>query len=57
MTDLCSASSRLREEPLTATASRVDRWLLVEHRGAWGPQSVPSSRMPRALALLLADVA
>lgn len=57
MTDLCSASSRLREEPLTATASRVERWLLVEHRGAWGPQSVPSSRMPRALARHLADLA
>jgi hypothetical protein len=50
MTDLCSASSRRREEPLTATASRVERWLLVEHPGAWGPESVPSSRMPQALA-------
>ena len=57
MTDLCSASSRHREEPLTATASRVERWLLVEHRGAWGPQSVPSSRMPRALAQHLARTA
>lgn len=57
MTDLCSASSRLREEPLTATASRVERWLLVEHRGAWGPESVPSGRMPRALARHLADLA
>ncbi len=57
MTDLCSASSRLREEPLTATASRVERWLLVEHRGAWGPQSVPSSRMPQALARHLAATA
>jgi hypothetical protein len=25
-----------RGEPLTATASRVDHWLLVEYRGAWG---------------------
>lgn len=57
MTDLCSASSRLREEPLTATASRVARWLLVEHRGAWGPQSVPDSRMPRPQARHLADLA
>ncbi len=57
MTDLCSATSRLREEPLTATASRVERWLLVEHRGAWGPQSVPSGRMPRPLSRHLADLA
>lgn len=57
MTDLCSASSRSREEPLTATASRVSRWLLVEHRGAWGPQAVPSSRLPAAVARSLAQLA
>ena len=57
MTDLCSASSRRREEPLTATASRVGRWLLVEHRGAWGPQSVPTTRMSTALSHHLAQVA
>jgi (2Fe-2S) ferredoxin len=57
MTDLCSAASRARDEPLTGTASRVERWLLVEHRGAWGPQSVPSSRLPRAAARALAETA
>jgi hypothetical protein len=57
MTDLCSAVSRGRAEPLTATASRVDRWLMVEHRGAWGPESVPSGRMPQALARHLATLA
>ena len=57
MTELCSASSRARAEPLAATASRVARWLLVEHRGAWGPQSVPSSRMPKEVARRLAEVA
>ncbi len=57
MTELCSASSRARAEPLTATASRVARWLLVEHRGAWGPQSVPSSRMPKEVARRLAETA
>ena len=50
MTQLCSAGSQERGEPLTATASRVDRWLVVEHRGAWGPQSVPTGRMARAAA-------
>ena len=57
MTQLCSAASREREEPLAATASRVERWLLVEHRGAWGPQSVPSSRLPQAAARSLARAA
>lgn len=57
MTLLCSAASRAREEPLTATASRVERWLLVEHRGAWGPQSVPSTRMPQPVARSLAATA
>ena len=57
MTELCSASSRARAEPLTATASRVARWLLVEHRGAWGPQSVPSSRMPKEVSRRLAETA
>ena len=57
MTTLCAQSSREREEPLTATASRVDRWLLVEHRGAWGPESVPTRRMGRPVASALAAAA
>ena len=31
----CAAVSTAREEPLTATASRIDHWILVEYRGAW----------------------
>jgi hypothetical protein len=31
----CSAISRAHEEPLAATASRIDHWILVEYRGAW----------------------
>ena len=54
MTELCAQASRERAEPLTATASRVDRWLLVEHRGAWGPETVPTRRMGRAVAAALA---
>ena len=54
MTTLCAQASRERAEPLTATASRVDRWLLVEHRGAWGPETVPTRRMGRAVAAALA---
>jgi hypothetical protein len=50
MTVPCSDASRAREEPLTATASRVARWLLVEQCGPWGPPSLPLARMPRVLA-------
>lgn len=57
MTDLCSVASQAREEPPTATASRVTRWLLVEHSGAWGPESVPSGRMPVSVARALARTA
>jgi hypothetical protein len=31
----CSEVSTENAEPLTATASRVDHWLLVEYRGLW----------------------
>lgn len=31
----CSATASERGEPLAATASRVDHWLLVEYRGGW----------------------
>lgn len=31
----CAEVSRAAEEPLGATASRIDNWLLVEYRGAW----------------------
>ncbi len=57
MDDWCATTSQERDEPLAATASRVERWLLVEHRGPWGPQSVPSSRMPVAAARALAKTA
>ncbi|MCW2776422.1 MAG: putative sucraseferredoxin [Frankiales bacterium] len=54
---ICSDLSRARDEPLTATASRVERWLLVEHPGPWGPESVPSSRMDLHVARRLAELA
>jgi hypothetical protein len=31
----CSATASERGEPLAATASRIDHWLLVEYRGGW----------------------
>ncbi len=57
MTTLCAQASRSRDEPLAATASRVDRWYVVEHRGAWGPATVPTGRMGRAVAKALASAA
>ena len=42
---------------MTATASRVDRWLVVEHRGAWGPETFPNRRLGRALSTTLAHAA
>ena len=39
----CSDLSRAEQEPLGATASRIDHWLLVEYRGLWGPHAVRAS--------------
>lgn len=50
MTLPCSDASRVRDEPLVATASRVERWVLVEQCGPWGPPSLPTARMPAELA-------
>ncbi len=32
---LCAAVSSANAEPLAATASRIDTWVLIEYRGAW----------------------
>ena len=40
---LCSDVSRVHAEPLAATASRVDRWILVEYRGLWNRDAVAGS--------------
>ena len=39
----CSDVSMEHEEPLAATASRIDHWLLVEYRGLWGPHALRAS--------------
>jgi hypothetical protein len=39
----CSDLSRSEQEPLAATASRIDHWLLVEYRGLWGPDALRGS--------------
>lgn len=39
----CSDISCENDEPLGATASRVDRWLLVEYRGLWSSDALAGS--------------
>lgn len=42
---LCAETSRADEEPLAATASRVDRWILLEYRGLWAHHAVDNSTL------------
>jgi hypothetical protein len=39
----CSDISRENNEPLGATASRIDHWLLVEYRGLWSHDALVGS--------------
>jgi hypothetical protein len=41
----CARASRARGEPLAATASRIDNWLLVEYRGQWARDVLGASRL------------
>jgi len=50
----CADVSRADEEPLAATASRVDRWLLVEYRGLWAHDAVDGSVLSPDLKRMLA---
>jgi hypothetical protein len=45
----CAEASRAREEPLSATASRVDHWLLLEYRGGWRRNVLGGSLLSRDL--------
>jgi hypothetical protein len=52
----CSARSEARGEPLTATASTVRRWLLLEHDGPWGERALADARLPSGLGRELARI-
>src|SRR5262249_48427959 len=39
----CAEVSRETAEPLAATASRVDHWIVIEYRGLWGHHAVDAS--------------
>jgi hypothetical protein len=45
----CADVSRADDEPLQATASCVDRWLLVEYRGLWAHDAVRQSTLTDAV--------
>lgn len=51
----CSDISTEHGEPLAATASRVDRWILIEHHGAWGRDAIDSSGLPAEIKAHLAE--
>jgi hypothetical protein len=39
----CADLSRENDEPLSATASRIDHWFLIEYRGLWARDAVSGS--------------
>ena len=41
----CAEASLERAEPLAATASRVDNWILVEYRGVWAHDAIGASAL------------
>lgn len=45
----CAELSQANGEPLAATASRVDHWLLVEYRGLWAREELRASLLPEAV--------
>ena len=51
----CSDVSRENGEPVGATASRIDHWLLVEYRGLWGPNALRASGLSDQVKRSLRD--
>jgi hypothetical protein len=43
----CADVARANGEPLGATASRIDHWLLIEYRGPWGRDELGQSLLPK----------
>ena len=46
----CATESLARDEPLVGTASRVQRWLVVEQPGAWGARPSSTATSPAEVA-------
>lgn len=47
--ELCAELSLANAEPLAATASRIDHWILVEYRGLWNRDLLAGSVLPDPL--------
>jgi hypothetical protein len=45
----CASVSSASDEPLAATASRIDNWILVEYRGAWARDVLGASLLSQEL--------
>jgi hypothetical protein len=55
---LCAAASSASAEPLAATASRIDNWILLEYRGLWDRDVLGGSLLsPELKAHLRAQLA
>ena len=52
---LCAEVSAGLGEPLGATASRVDNWILLEYRGVWGPEPLQGSMLDPSVKAHLAE--
>jgi hypothetical protein len=55
-TTFCADISRENDEPLGATASRIDRWLLVEYRGLWSSDALAGSGLSDQVKARLRDL-
>ncbi len=53
----CAPDAEARGEPLVGTASRVQRWLVVEQPGPWGREALAQSRLDHRVAAALDDSA
>lgn len=49
----CTVRSRGRKEPLTATASRITKWVVIEQPGAWGDDALIDSKLDESIGRTL----
>jgi hypothetical protein len=54
-TPFCAEVSLENGESLSATASRVDHWILVEYRGLWGHDALAASGLSREVKAHLSE--
>ena len=54
-TPFCADLSRENDEPLAATASRIDNWLLIEYRGLWARDALTGSGLSDEVKAHLLD--